>query len=887
MELEHTDVSFLIEESEVENPNKLAAQDIRVDEDVQPPADSDFNDLSYIVFNTLKKVSNEGELEPENEPEDVTIAAPKQPEEQIQFNEFSDTIEEPLILSTENEGENIEVVDIKPPQEPIQNDFSSQELEEPLVLSNDPNSGQDEVEQKELTSESDKESLESEIQSQDIADLYLSKDLESETTLSDSAFSSDSSEDSLILSKELHPKEEYIDKSDSTVGAEDSSKQSDLDSLSKEVEEPFILPQEPNPKAAEFQLHEKDEDDFMLDVEDVTEQVASESVSNEVEQPLILPQESSPKKWDLSSEKTVRKAPGVNFHDKTVKQNIFTTSIPLVSLFENSQLLGLDIGTRTLKYIILKKTARGIRLVDCVLRPIPTAPVDASSADKKTLITDLLRTQIKSRVLKNTLVTSVVTGMEVLFLNIRVPKLSGKELDQAVRWTCKKDIPFPIESTVIDYRVKEKSDKKSDAKLDVFVIAAQEEFVSNHLDILKTAHINPVKVSTVPVALVNLFKALVKRDTDRSYAIIDIGAESSHIVFMNQGQLQFTREITTAGEEFTEALVGSIFVEGKEITVDRERAEQIKKQYGFPDESGEGSTTEGIPLKEISVVMRPILERLLNNIQRTIDFYKEKFRVHSLEKVFLSGGGALLKNLRKNLSHELNLGVEILNPFEIMSTKKITNTQDLERMAPRFAVAVGLALDRKKTLNLLPKDMRSSHFLQIFKKVFRYLFVIILLAIILYTQNLIRNAIETETQIKTIKQEYKEFEPKRRLFVALQAKLEHLKAKNKIYESEIEIDLKSSNHLRAVSHWMPKNIALTSLRIEHRYEKVKDKKDEFIEKEILVLQGVAFADNSMEGINLVKLLLAVQKSDYFVRIKLINQKIRQDSNLEFTLECEI
>jgi type IV pilus assembly protein PilM len=838
MEAEKIDLDFLIDAKKIperewgeEHPDEFEDQVLHLEESDKPFPESEFKDLSFLVS---KKVGEDAEFELEPGAESVKVVDVRPPKEQTQSEEPNHAIDEPLILPKEHEGEKIKVVDITPPADLVQTNHSALEFDEPLILPKEPDSDKKEVEQSDSASDESK------------------------------SLSENFQEEPLILPRPSHPGE-----------SADSIDRTSEVQVAREV--------------SEFRLESVEEKDLTAGA--VVEARQSELTAEDVEESLIQPRKASEQKWrrekqEFDSKTVEKKSQEVNTTTGPSKENIFTKSISITSLFENSRLLGLDIGTNSLKYIILKKSARGLCLVDCGIRPIPPVSIDASEDEKKSQLVELLQANLKRKALKNTLITSVVAGLEVLFLNIRVPKLSGKELGQAVRWSCKKDIPFPVESTIIEHQILEKKEKKSDGKLDVLVVAAHENLISKHLDLLNGAHITPTKVSTVPVALLNLFKMLVKKEADKCYAIIDIGAKSSHIVFINQGQLQFTREIATAGGEFTEALSGVVFIEGTEITISKSRADQIKRQYGFPDEKSEGRTKEGIPLKEISVMMRPILERLVNEIQRTIDFYREKFRVDHLEKVFLTGGGALLENLAPNLSGKLNLEVEILSPFQIISTKKILNSEQLEKIGPRFAVAVGLALDRKKEFNLLPPSLRDSNILQLFKKVFRYLFLLVVLVMVLLSQNIIETVEQVEKQFKRVRVEYKKFEPKRKRYLELQNKLGALKAKNKIYKNEIAVNLSAANHLKVMSHLIPPNIALTSLRIEYRNAKAADKDNDFIEQEIIIMQGVAFADNSMEGINLAKFLLELERSNYFAGIVLKNQKIRKDGNLEFTLECQ-
>ncbi|RMD94914.1 MAG: type IV pilus assembly protein PilM [Calditrichaeota bacterium] len=729
------------------------------------------------------------------------------------------------------------------------------------------------------------------------------------------------------LEQELSRLEEQLKVLDEKIGQESSEffsggdtpeskeelklQQDDLD------EEPLILPPEPesdqsfdlseksSPEKTSFQNHASEfklesipevesqensiEETNLVDEKESPQITRTQTVNEEVEEePLVLPTQHEPfsradeNKPSEKMEVLQKESPPV----KETKSSIWTTSISLASLFENQKLLGVDLGSQTFKYVCLKKTPGGYLLLDCGLRRLPKFQPDTTEDEKRLIISQLFNTMLSKKIIKNSHVTTAVSGLQVIYHHLRIPRVSRKEIKQAITWACRKEIPFPVESAIIDYQLLNKQANKTDKKQNFFVVAAQKDLVDHHLAQLEKAKIKPAKISTIPVALWNVYKLMVKKEDDRCCLFIDIGAKSSHLVFMSQRQIQFAREISTGGEDFTHAITGSIFVDGKEINVDASTAEKIARQFGFPDEHSDHHTDEGIPLKEISVMLRPVLERLRQEIQRTIDFFKEKYRFEEIHQIYLSGGGALLKNLDLYLTRELKIDVEILNPFKYISTKKITNLFELTKLAPRFAVAVGLALDTKPELNLLPDNLKGVQKLNLVRKIFRYLFLLLIPILVLISDKVYQKAKQVQEEFQNIQVQYKQSAPVRQRFVSLQKQISTLNRRYKFYSKKIQINLNGPNHLKALSHLIPPNMALTTLRIEHRNVKIDEKKDEYELQEVIILNGVAFPDRSMQGVNLARFLLKLEKSGYFQSIQIRDQKIREDGSLEFTLECQ-
>jgi len=679
---------------------------------------------------------------------------------------------------------------------------------------------------------------------------------------------------------------EAFDLNISSLQTDDSQDQAlDLPDLQQEAEQPETSPEEWNvdgwfkPTSEEADEASESETDFpedSLELEkkpEVTEQPIEEIEKSLESKPVSV----SEKKKGVDAETSYE-------GDRSLfKKSKRDSTVSVVDLFDTGSLLGLDIGSHAFKYVHLKKTGRGLKLLNCGSYSIPKPPVDESDDERKQRISAVLQKKFNNKKFRNELIISAVSGMDVLFQNVQVPKMGKKELEKAVPWACRKDFPFPIEETVIEYLKLENKASQSGGKFDMFVVAAQKNAVAHQLDVLKRARITPDKITTVPSALWTLFRTLKKKEASQCYGLLDIGSASSHIAFVNAGELQFAREVSTGGDHFTQSLAGSIFVDGKEIDLSEEQAEMLKRRHGFPLSKEADKTEEGIPLQEMRVMMGPVLERLVSEIKRTRDFFEERFRVEKVNGFYITGGGALMSNLSELLENELDAPVQVFNPFEHISLKKFGDRQTLLDIGPRFAVAAGLALDRKSDLNLLPDKMKSSGVLRVLKQLSGYVLIIFVLMMALLYQDVNREIKQVQNKFKQAREDYLAAKPMRDQFLALQKELTQLKSLEQMYDTTLEVDLSAADHMKAISNLFPKNIVLTSFRVNHRKVKLQD--NSYMTQELLLLDGIAFESNSMEGVNLAKFLLDLEKSQYFSALILKTQTIREDGSLSFTIEC--
>jgi type IV pilus assembly protein PilM len=93
--------------------------------------------------------------------------------------------------------------------------------------------------------------------------------------------------------------------------------------------------------------------------------------------------------------------------------------------------------------------------------------------------------------------------------------------------------------------------------------------------------------------------------------------------------------------------------------------------------------------------MNNVTEIVAMEIQKTFDFYRATTEDTEtvVQKILISGGGSKLAGLAQELSHRLELPVEVLDPFRNINVDKNKFDPDyLSEIVPEMAVAVGLAV---------------------------------------------------------------------------------------------------------------------------------------------------------------------------------------------------
>jgi len=364
--------------------------------------------------------------------------------------------------------------------------------------------------------------------------------------------------------------------------------------------------------------------------------------------------------------------------------------------------LGLDLGSQSLRLVEIERIASGWRLVRHL--------VQAVSSEAKGRPADWvswLQSALKEFALRE--VHLAIGGSDVVLRRVSVPMMSSQEVAEAVKWQIKDQVPFPVQEAMLDVRVLGEVWERDVKKLDVLVAAAPSAALSEQVAMVERAGARVASLVPTSVSLWSCVSTVVPGLEHGSVVMIDFGAQTTHVAIVRDGEVRVARDLAIGSAHLTAALVGAVASERGELTIDRTLAESLKRRYGVLTQSIEGVSEEGVPLFHIASLLRPVLEQLVTELSRFLDFYKVQMEGGAVSRVLLCGGGANLKSLQPFLADGLGLTVEVVNPLARMADR--TQRLEPEQIAdegPGVASALGAAVDHGQTLNLLPTHIRRA-----------------------------------------------------------------------------------------------------------------------------------------------------------------------------------
>ena len=337
------------------------------------------------------------------------------------------------------------------------------------------------------------------------------------------------------------------------------------------------------------------------------------------------------------------------------------------------QVVGCDVGSSAIKIVELKPLKNDeYQLVHAAVADLsPEAIVDGAIMDSS-LVVEALTGLISENGIKNSKFGGSLSGHSVIIKKIQLPSMTEAELAESIQWEAEQYIPFDINDVNLDYVVLETG--ASDT-MDVLLVAVKRDRINDYTSVIVQAGKEPVLVDVDVFAVQNAFESNYS-SRGETVALVNVGASVMNINVLHDGNSVFWRDVAFGGNLYTEAIQ-------REFNLPREDAEKLK----LGGEIGQVSKTQ------VDSVLSSASEDLAAELQKTIDFFVATSSVDRLDRVMLSGGGALVANLEAVLQERFQVNVELLNPFRNIRYNESDFDPDwINRNAPAMAVAVGLAI---------------------------------------------------------------------------------------------------------------------------------------------------------------------------------------------------
>lgn len=319
--------------------------------------------------------------------------------------------------------------------------------------------------------------------------------------------------------------------------------------------------------------------------------------------------------------------------------------------------IGLDIGASNIKLVWLETdNARKI------LKKSLSVPI-LSEEDLPSVLTGI----VKSEGLKGRTVNVSLSGSGVVMRYVTLPLLTPEELKNTLQFEAKEYLPFPIEEMFLDCAIlKEKPEEK---KMSVLLAAVKKSVVSERVVLLERVGLIPGIIDVDCLCMANSFTTFTDEAAQKGpAALLNIGAKFTNMCILEDGILNFSRDILFGGIDVTQKISSA-------YNIDFAMAEMMKLD---PRKS-----------PELSSILEPLISRFSSEIRLAIDYYENQSGLEVF-KVFVSGGVSYSAGVLELLNSFLGISVKVIDisaQSGIKLNKTAQNTEQVLSSNPQSQAA--------------------------------------------------------------------------------------------------------------------------------------------------------------------------------------------------------
>lgn len=303
-----------------------------------------------------------------------------------------------------------------------------------------------------------------------------------------------------------------------------------------------------------------------------------------------------------------------------------------------SELIGVDIGTTSIKVCTVKRAKNGFKLSKFGRKSYDDDLLHDGNIIDQQFVAGELRILLSETGISCRSAAASLSSYTVITKRITIPFVPEEDLDQSVMLEVENVIPFPLQDIYYNYYVMNVDEEKGDM-MNLLIVAAKREIVDGYLNAFNLAGLNLLILDVDIFAITNLVEMLYA-PKDFSVVTADVGASVTNIAIVKGQSIEFTREILIGGKYLTADI-------GRVLKIEHNEAE-AKKLTGD---------------NEIQELFSEFVMNVASEINKTINFYVATKPKETVGKIYLTGGSALIAQLKEEIESETGIEVEFLNPF--------------------------------------------------------------------------------------------------------------------------------------------------------------------------------------------------------------------------------
>jgi type IV pilus assembly protein PilM len=346
------------------------------------------------------------------------------------------------------------------------------------------------------------------------------------------------------------------------------------------------------------------------------------------------------------------------------------------------QPIGLDIGHSSIKMIQLCQEGQTIRVAAAAEMAIDPALYSDPAIRREFIISSIRRMYNQGGFNVRQTVSCLPSDI-IRIRSLRLDSASLEDIERFMREDVAARLSLDPEVDELRYLVAGNIFHGEEVKTEVIFFGVDRAALSDHLEMLEQAHLDPISIDTVPCALFRSFQRSLRRREDMNVAsvLVDLGSHFTTVIIGQGLQVIFIKQIPIAGEQLTQEIASRLGIEPAEAAMLRNKLHD--PQGGGLDEETTRAVTDA---------MNGMIELLAREISLCFKYYAVTFRSQCPNEAVFAGGEVYESSLMDALCRHLGVKIRIAEPLRGFDLSRANFNRRRNPQMCEWAVAVGLGL---------------------------------------------------------------------------------------------------------------------------------------------------------------------------------------------------
>lgn len=342
--------------------------------------------------------------------------------------------------------------------------------------------------------------------------------------------------------------------------------------------------------------------------------------------------------------------------------------------FKSKKVIGLDIGTSSIKLAELDVSRSGATLQGFRMAPTPVNSVSGGEILDTMSLSQAVRSLFEELRSRRKSISLGMWGMSVIVKKITMPKMDKKLLAEQVRYEAEQYIPFDMNNVSLSHHVLPST--VTTETQDVLLIAAQNELVSQYLQVVEMSNLDCKILDVSSFALANCFEMNYGKPSGGPVGVFNFGAAITNFVVISNGDVIFARDIPVGGSNYTSEI-------SKGMGVSLHEAEMLKLS---------AVSRQEVPDDVVNLIAISN-GTIADEIRNSLDFLNATTNGLALNRCYVTGGSVGTTGLIEAISQATNITFENFNPFKrVKVNSKKVPSEYLSQIVPFASIAMGLGM---------------------------------------------------------------------------------------------------------------------------------------------------------------------------------------------------